>query len=243
MVDLRLADPERRRQRIGVLGGAFDPPHIGHVAVAQTAVQQLQLDGLHIIPTGQAWHKTRTLTAGVHRLAMARLAFLALGTTPLGSTQTHLGVTVQVDDRELRRGGPTYSVDTLRELALQYPGAALYLCLGEDQALALTSWHEWQALVKLAIICVAARPDEISVSRHFLSETVAALPLSAPTPSLLQRLTQRVPQGRFELLNLAHMPISATAIRLALAQHRNVAPLVGEPVARYIATHHLYHSA
>ncbi len=93
-------------RRIGLLGGAFDPPHRAHQALARAAIEQMQLSELRILPTGQAWHKARPLSPAPHRLAMARLAFEGL---PQAT----------VDDRELRREGPTYTVDTLRELAAE----------------------------------------------------------------------------------------------------------------------------
>ncbi len=138
--------PTAAPKRIGVFGGAFDPPHIGHFALAQAAVAQFQLDALHIIPTGQAWHKTRILTASAHRIAMARLAF-----APLAQAV--------IDGRELSRPGPTYTVDTLLELRAVYPEGKLFLMLGLDQALALPTWHRWQEIAQLATICVAARAD------------------------------------------------------------------------------------
>src|SRR6476659_7414691 len=131
---------------VGVFGGAFDPPHVAHVALAQAAVEQLQLDQLRIFPTGQAWHKAPSLTAPEHRLALAEIAFGGLPRTV-------------IDDCELRRPGPTYTIDTLRELKAEYPQAQLFLVMGEDQAISLTRWREWQAIVQLAIICVASRPS------------------------------------------------------------------------------------
>ena len=95
--------------RIGLFGGAFDPPHVAHVALVRAAMEQLGLNQLHVLPTGDAWHKSRTLSAATHRLAMARLAF---GEIP----------GVVVDDRELRRAGPTYTVDTLRACKPSTPG-------------------------------------------------------------------------------------------------------------------------
>ncbi|MDZ7918758.1 nicotinate (nicotinamide) nucleotide adenylyltransferase [Rhodoferax sp.] len=141
-------------RRIGVFGGAFDPPHRGHHALAATAIAQLQLDALHIIPTGHAWHKSRTLTDASHRMAMARLAFADLPQ-------------VVVDGRELDRPGPTYTVDTLLELQQEKPGAQLYLLIGEDQARALPSWSRWEQLPALAIICVAARADSTGTKGQF----------------------------------------------------------------------------
>ena len=98
--------------RLGVYGGAFDPPHLAHVALARTALHQLELDELRIFPTGQAWHKARALTAAEHRLAMVQLAFGALADTV-------------VDARELQRSGPTYTIDTLRELRAEMPQASV----------------------------------------------------------------------------------------------------------------------
>ena len=196
--------------RVGVFGGAFDPPHRGHVSLAQAALEQLQLDVLHAIPTGQAWHKTRDLTASVHRLAMTRLAFEGVDR-------------VRVDAREIARNGPSYTVDTLTELQAAYPQAQLYLLVGEDQAKALPTWHRWQGIVQLAIICVAARADCTGAIGQFDS------------------LNSLLPDMR--ILKMPPLAISATDIRRRLAHHENVAPLVFEPVARYIDHYHLYQAA
>lgn len=197
-------------QRIGVFGGAFDPPHAAHAALVQAAVTDLQLDELRVIPTGQAWHKPRPLSPAHHRLAMAQLAFSDLPR-------------VVVDARETQRPGPSYTVDTLREFKAQWPQAELFLIMGEDQARALPSWHEWQEVLRLAIICVAERED-----------------LTGASPRL------RAPKGqesRFRRLPMPAFPASATDIRARIAAHQCVAPLVFEPVARYIDHHHLYQTA
>ncbi len=194
-------------KRIGVFGGAFDPPHAAHVALAQAAVVDLQLDELRVTPTGQAWHKARALSAAQHRLAMARLAFADLPR-------------VVVDPRETQRSGPSYTVDTLRELRAQWPQAELFLIMGEDQAQALPTWHEWQEVLQLAIICVAEREDLTGARPRFI----------AP----------KAYESRFRRLQVPAMPVSATDIRARIAAHQCVAPLVFEPVARYIDDHHLY---
>ena len=128
-----------------MLGGAFDPPHVAHVALARAAIEQLHLDELRVLPTGLAWHKTRAISAGDHRLAMTRLAFADVPG-------------VVVDDRELRRAGPTYTVDTLRELRAEHPSDTLVLVIGADQADALDQWRESDEIARLAIISVADRP-------------------------------------------------------------------------------------
>jgi len=202
-----LSLPEAAFRRIGILGGAFDPPHLAHLALARAAIEQLQLDQLRIIPTGQAWHKPRTLTEASYRLAMAQLAFAELPQA-------------QVDARETRRGGPSYTVDTLRELHAEVAGAQLFLIIGADQAQALTTWHAWQEILQSATICVADRPHSTGAGAVFDAE------MAHP--------------DRFFHLQMPAMALSATDIRSAISTHQNVTALVGESVARYIAAHHLY---
>ena len=197
--------------RIGVFGGAFDPPHVAHVALARAAVEQLGLDQLRVFPTGDAWHKPQPLSAASHRLAMAHLAFEGLER-------------VCVDEREIQRAGPTYTVDTLRALQAEHPGAQLSLILGEDQARALPSWHQWQEILKLAIICVA--------TRHSTVDRVDELPAFLEVPGGLP--------GRFQRLMLEPMNVGSTWIRALVAASQAIAPLVPESVARYIYLHHLY---
>jgi nicotinate-nucleotide adenylyltransferase len=196
--------------RIGVFGGAFDPPHRGHWVLAHTALQQLRLDVLHVIPTGQAWHKARDLTAARHRLMMVQLAFEAMPQ-------------VVVDAREIERNGPSFTVDTLQELHLEYPAAQLFLILGQDQAMALPTWHRAAAVCQLATICVAARAG-------FKGPIGLFEPDLPGSPTLCR-------------LEMPALDVSASALRDALASGQNVAELVFEPVARYIEQHHLYQSA
>ncbi len=145
-----------RPLRIGVFGGAFDPPHVGHVTLGQTAVYQLQLDLLLVVPTGHAWHKARDLTPAPHRLAMCSLAFAQVARAV-------------VDDRETRREGPSYTADTLREVHQEHPDATLFLIIGADQALALPSWHRIEEVRQAATICVAERSASDSDSAQAAS--------------------------------------------------------------------------
>ena len=194
-------------RRLGVFGGAFDPPHLAHVALARVAIEQLELDALWVIPTGHAWHKTHALSPAEHRLNMARLAF---------SSDSK----VFVDDRETRRPGPTYTIDTLNSLKTEHPLADLFLIIGADQARSLTTWHRWQEVMQSATICVAGRDNSSLPDGEF-----------APSNAL---------EGGFLRLRMPLNPISATAIRARVANAEPIAALVGEPVARYIAQHHLY---
>ena len=131
-------------KRLGIFGGSFDPPHIAHIALAKHAIAQFDLNELRIIPTGDAWHKARTLTPSPHRLAMTRLAFADVAHTV-------------VDPREIDRQGATYTVDTLQELKAEQPQADVYLFIGADQANAFKTWHRWQEILGLATVVVAER--------------------------------------------------------------------------------------
>lgn len=198
-------------KRIGVFGGAFDPPHNAHVALARAALEQFALDALYIIPTGQAWHKARTLSTPEHRLAMTRLAFEDMPR-------------VVVDERELQRAGPTFTIDTLHALQAENPQAQLYLFIGADQFFSFRQWHKWQEILELAIICIADRAQS----------TLAQTQFDAYAPH----------DHRFFTLQLPLMPVSATQVRqlmtLGAASAYDVARLVPEPVARYISLHRLY---
>jgi nicotinate-nucleotide adenylyltransferase len=197
-------------KRIGVFGGAFDPPHLAHLTLAQTALSELALDQLRVVPTGQAWHKSRPLSPAQHRLAMARLAFADLPR-------------VIVDPLETLRPGPSYTVDTLREFKARWPVAELFLILGEDQARVLPSWHDWQEILQLAIICVAERANPAGLASEFVLE--------------------KAHESHFQRLPMPALALSATDIRARIAAHLSVADLVFEPVARYIDDHHLYQTA
>lgn len=191
-------------ERVGMFGGAFDPPHHAHVALARLAIRELALDRLHVLPTGDAWHKARDLSPAGHRLAMTRLAF------------EHVAQ-VQVDDRELRRSGATYSVDTLRELQAEYPGAQLHLVMGEDQAAGFSGWHAWPEVARLAVLCVAGRGT---------GQGIAAL--------------RALPGVRVKPLALPPMADSSTEIRARLTAGQDITDLVAPAVASYIESHHLY---
>lgn len=196
-------------KRIGFFGGSFDPPHNAHVALAKAALDQFQLDSLHVVPTGLAWHKSRALSAPVHRLAMTRLAFEDVAC-------------VQVDDRELQRKGPTFTIDTLKALQTENPQAQIYLFIGADQFVAFRQWHQWQEILEIAIICIADRAESTLTQTQF--DAYAAQ------------------SHRFFTLKLPWISVSATQVRQLIASGaaHDIATLVPEPVARYIALHQLY---
>jgi nicotinate-nucleotide adenylyltransferase len=134
--------------RIGIYGGAFDPPHLAHEALAQAAVSQYALDTLLILPTGHAWHKSRALSAASHRIAMTKRAFADL---PQAG----------VDARETLRSGATYTIETLHEIQAENPQADLFLLMGQDQLAFFPQWHRDQDILQIATLLVALRADSM----------------------------------------------------------------------------------
>ena len=201
--------------RLGVFGGAFDPPHRAHVALVAAAIAQLQLDRVQVLPTGQAWHKPRQLSAAADRLAMTRLAF-----EPLPQ--------VTVDDREIIRAGPSYTIDTLQALQREYPHAQLYLLIGDDQRRSLPSWHQIGEIGRIAIICAAGR-----------DMAVRAWNQDSDAPESFPPISDTL-QARMCSLEMPLMPHSATDIRALAATEQALTGLVSPAVERYIHEHHLY---
>jgi len=196
------------QRKLGFYGGAFDPPHLAHLALAKHAMAHLSLDALYVLPTGQAGHKAPSKTPAFHRLAMLSLAFTDMPQ-------------VVIDDRETRRAGPSYTVDSLNELQAEHPQAKWFLIIGEDQAKSLESWREWQKIVQIAQVVVAARASD-----------------EPPSPSV-GRWHNRASQNAIDMA-FPCMDISATRIREAFEQGRSISQWVEPRVNDYIQHHHLY---
>lgn len=133
------------RERIGVLGGTFDPIHVGHLAAARSAIDCARLDRVVFVPTGRPPHRPPAAAAPEHRLEMTRLA-------------TAADERFAVSEVELRRPGASFTSDTLRELHGLHPGAELFLILGWDAARQFGTWHEPEKVRELATTVVVARP-------------------------------------------------------------------------------------
>src|SRR6201998_2099086 len=132
-------------QPIGVFGGTFDPIHCGHLRTAFELWQELQLAEVRFLPTGSPPHRAQMYASGELRPQLVQAA--------VGGQSGFV-----VDDREVRRSGVSYSVDTLTELRREYPATPLCLLLGMDAFLGLPDWHRWRELLALAHIVVAHRP-------------------------------------------------------------------------------------
>ena len=192
-------------RRVGLFGGTFDPVHNAHVALAHAALGALQLDEVRWIPTGESWHKDLKPTPAAQREALLRLAIA-------GEPRFSLS-RIEID-----RPGPSYTLDTVRELAAAEPGTVWVLLIGADQYAALHTWRDWRALLGLVTLAVANRPGAAR----------------APDPEVEAHPHRAVP--------LPMLDISSTQIRRLVNGGADISQLVPPQVARYIETHRLYRS-
>lgn len=193
-------------RRVGILGGSFDPPHRAHRALGEVATATLALDELRWLPALSPWQKAgRPMTDAAHRLAMLRLLIAG---EPRWT----------IDERELRRAGPTYTIDSVRAMQAEAPDAHWTLVIGQDQYGRFDTWRDWRELLERLTLAVAARAGE------------------PPTPPpALQSLPHRL-----IVLEMPRLDIAASDIRTRCAAGEPVHALVGEPIAGYIARHGLY---
>ena len=211
------------RRRIGLVGGTFDPPHVGHLALARAARDALALDEVRLVPTGRSWQKSHAGASAPQRLEMTRLAIAGL---PAAER-------LVVDDREVRRDGPTYTVDTLASLRAEVgPAPALVLVLGSDQLRNLPTWHRWRELFAQAH--VAATQRERVGLEHLPAELEAEL--SARGRDALPD----APAGAIVLFRMPAVAVSATALRAQLGRGERPVGLSPPAVLDYIETHRLY---
>lgn len=193
--------------RIGILGGTFDPIHVGHLAAAHAALECERLDRVMFMPSGVPPHRGRAVAGASDRLEMCRRAIA-------GEPR------FEVSDLEVRRGGASYTVDTLRELAPQHRGDELYLILGWDAAKLFATWHEPAEVRSLASVIVVTRPGSGPPTEAELEE--AGLGRSA---SLCEHETP---------------DISASELREQIARGEDVGDCLPPAVERYIAERGLY---
>jgi len=218
------------RQRIGVMGGMFDPVHTGHISAAVTALDCLSLDELRLIPCATPFHRDAAVADADDRLAMLKLA---------AQTDARL----LVDDRELKRQGISYTVDTLLSLHVGFPDSILVLVLGEDAFLGLPHWHKWQQLFELCHICVINRPATGQLQRSDDSGAPQAL-----QRELVSRQVHKVDElfskqtGRIFLLNKEALQIASNELRkqLRAGADSSAATMLPAAVSHYIAEHNLY---
>ena len=216
-----------------LLGGSFDPVHAGHVALAKLFQDLLRPDQLRIVPAGNPYQKAPLHASAQDRVAMLQLAF------------NDAQLPIVIDRQEIERSGPSYTIDTLRQVRAELgPGAAIVFLMGADQLMHLDSWQDWQSLFGLAHIGVAARPG-YSLAAASLPPAVADM-ISVRQGSLDQLRT--TPSGKVFLAETLAVDISATQIRAALLAQDSVAisianktsSLIPPVVLDYIQQHQLY---
>ncbi|GAB3240636.1 nicotinate-nucleotide adenylyltransferase [Kineosporia babensis] len=194
----------RPRRRIGVMGGTFDPVHHGHLVAASEVGSRFGLDEVVFVPTGEPWQKVddRRVSPAEHRYLMTVIA-------------TAANPRFTVSRVDIDRGGPTYTKDTLRDLAALYPDADLYFITGADALTAILSWKNPDELFQLAYFIGVTRPG------HRLDGS-------------------GLPADRISLLEVPALAISSTDCRDRVADGEPVWYLVPDGVVQYIAKHRLY---
>lgn len=226
----RVARPRRTRykrpvMRIGVFGGTFNPIHFGHLRSAEEVRHGQHLDRVLFIPSATPPHKTqRHLAAASDRLAMVRLA-----------VRGNPGF--QACDIEVRRGGPSYSVQTLEALHRRQPQAKLVFVIGLDAFRDIGTWFEYRRLFELADVVVTSRPP------YFEGDPLACLPVAARQDFCYKRRGSDVVHvcgNRVAFQRISDLAISATQIRQLLRRGRSVTYLLPPAVERYIAARGLY---
>jgi len=207
---------------LALLGGTFDPVHYGHLRCADQARRELSLEYLYLLPAGQPPHRGEPQASTAQRL---RMLTLARGEFPC----------LLLDDRETRRAGPSYMVDTLRELRDIYPQRPLLLLIGQDAANQLHSWHRWRQLFELAHIVILTRPAAHIEYEPDLAEQVG---LRAVADA---RGLKASPAGGIMQLDVEPVDVSATAIKRMIRSGQVPRGMLPEPVLAYIAENGLYH--
>ncbi len=208
-------------KRIGLLGGTFDPVHIGHLRAAVEVVEQFGLDELRLLPCARPPHRATPQVSAGQRLQMAQLAVRGLDA-------------VLVDDRELRRERPSWTIETLESLRAELGAEAqLLLLLGWDAFCGLPAWHRWQEILDFCHILVLQRPDADADTPEVLRNLLAARSLVDP-----QQLHGAA--GQIAFIWQTPLAVSATLIRNRLATGRSVRFLVPDAVLDYIQEHGLY---
>ena len=187
--------------RIGILGGTFDPIHHGHLVAASEVASVFKLDEVIFVPTGQPWQKGG-VTEGEHRYLMSVIA-------------TASNPRFKVSRVDIDREGPTYTVDTLRDIKAAYPDAELFFITGADAVAQILAWKDVDKIWELANFIAVSRPG------HKL-------------------VIPDVPTGAIETLEIPALAISSTDIRRRLAETKPIWYLVPDGIVQYIAKHKLY---
>lgn len=206
---------------IGLFGGTFDPIHKGHIKIAEQLMAALELQGMQFIPNKEPMHRDQPAASAEHRLAMVRIA-------------TAKNPKFIVNDVEIKRPGPTYTIDTISRIREQIPEQPLCLILGTDVFAKMNTWHEFERIIELVHIVVINRPG-VSLSYEPWMKTL----IQEHQTSNLQNLCQK-PGGYLLQHEIEPLMISATEIRKKIKAKKVINDEVCPEVLRYIQQHRLY---
>ena len=207
--------------RLGVLGGMFDPVHIGHVAAAEFAVKYLQLERVKMIPCNQPNHKKQAHASASHRLVMLECA-------------TETSAQLEIDDCEIKRGGVSYAVDTLRYLKDQNIAEHIVFILGMDSFNSIPQWYEWEDMFTLAHFLVLTRNDE-----EINSQTASSIDLKKRlVHNAVELFEQDV--GKVHISTEFSNPNSSTNVRDTLNNSQLESNSLDPAVLNYIRQNELY---
>lgn len=206
---------------IGLFGGTFDPIHYGHLRTAFELWQELRLAEVRFLPTGSPPHREQPLASAELRLRMVQAAVADQAA-------------FVVDDREVRRTGISYSVDTLTELRAEYPDRSLCLLLGMDAFLGLPHWHRWRDLLGLAHIVVAHRPGWKAPTQGPLGEVM----VDHGTGAIRELHEKRA--GRIYVHAVTQLEISSTELRQLIVSGRDPRYLVPDQVREILRESRCY---
>jgi nicotinate-nucleotide adenylyltransferase len=211
---------------LGLFGGTFDPVHFAHLRLATELAEAFHLEKVTFIPAGLPYHRGRDAHANVEqRLTMVKLA-------------TQRDARFDVDDREIRREGPTYTYDTLAAIRAEKGGEVpLVFLAGSDSFAKIDTWHRWEELFELAHFAVAIRADD----QHWLSKGPGAFPAAVgPRVTLNLRELLAAPAGKVMTFSMTPLAISSTAIRALVQDGASIRYLTPDPVAEYVRSHRIY---
>ena len=197
--------PNPSPQRLGLLGGTFDPPHRGHLAAALAVRDALGLDRVDFLVANDPWQKSgdRDVTSAAIRLQMVR----ALTDDVDG---------IGVDDREVRRGGPTYTVETLEELAIECPGTDVFMIVGQDTADRIHTWHRHEDLLALSTLVIVNREQNA------------------------QHVPAALADARVQFVSMPLIDVSSTSVRAAAGSGDDVSGMTSAGVADIVRANGLY---
>lgn len=208
-------------QAIGFLGGSFDPIHNGHLVPAIDVAQHLQLQQLFLMPNHIAPHKTGSHCTAKQRTEMVKLAIL---NTPQ----------LSIDTRELNRNSASYTIDTLKEIKVQYPNTPVCFIMGMDSLIHFDSWYRWHEILDYCHLVICARPGW----KGEFNETVQQL-VNKHQTNVMSDLHQQ-PFGKIYFQQATQLAISSTQIRHNIKHGIGIENLLPALVCDYIKAHHLY---